>query len=158
MKFSEVMVPHRPPSNELTALQQRTETIYQTVRHRICTNRDPPDTLIHEEVLAKEFSVSRSPIRRVLSKLEHEGLVEIRHGVGTRHADRESVDSLVSRTDRRRSRSRPAGVSKRRVNPPADRPGVAETGWPDEGRWIRKRLAVAETQQTLAYRGAIFHY
>lgn len=84
MKFSDVMVPHRPPSNELTALQQRTETIYQTVRHRICTNRYPPDTILHEEVLAKEFSVSRSPIRRVLSKLEHEGLVEIRHGVGTR--------------------------------------------------------------------------
>ena len=84
MKYSDVMVPHRPPSNDLSALQQRTEDIYQTVRQRICTNRYPPDTILFEEVLAREFSVSRSPIRRVLSKLEHEGLVEIKHGVGTR--------------------------------------------------------------------------
>ena len=94
MKFNEVIVPHRPASNDLSALQQRTETIYQTVRQRICTNRYPPDTILYEEVLAGEFSVSRSPIRRVLSKLEHEGLVEIKHGVGTR-VTRIDPDELI---------------------------------------------------------------
>jgi DNA-binding GntR family transcriptional regulator len=33
--------------------------------------------------LAREFDVSRTPIRKVLGRLELEGLVEIRHGVGT---------------------------------------------------------------------------
>ena len=34
-------------------------------------------------MLAEEFGVSRTPIRRVLSRLEAEGLVEARHGAGT---------------------------------------------------------------------------
>ena len=66
-----------------TAPQQRIAAIYQEIRYRICTNRYPPDTVLREEVLAKEYTVSRSPIRRVFSMLEHEGLVEIKHGIGT---------------------------------------------------------------------------
>ena len=66
-----------------SAPQQRIVAIYQEVRYRICTNRYPPDTVLREEVLAKEYDVSRSPIRRVFSMLEHEGLVEIKHGIGT---------------------------------------------------------------------------
>tara|TARA_R110000787_G_scaffold137458_2_gene250236 strand:- start:6617 stop:7297 length:681 start_codon:yes stop_codon:yes gene_type:complete len=76
-----------PSSNTLTsprtAPQQRITAIYQDIRYRICTNRCPPGTLLSEEELAKEYSVSRSPIRRVCSMLEHEGLVEIKHGIGT---------------------------------------------------------------------------
>lgn len=66
-----------------TASQKRNETIYQEIRYRICTNRYPPDTVLSEEELAGEYAISRSPIRRVFSRLEHEGLVEIRHGYGT---------------------------------------------------------------------------
>jgi len=66
-----------------TTAQQRIVSIYEQVRYRICTNRYPPETVLHEEVLAQEYSVSRSPIRRVFSMLEHEGLVEIKHGIGT---------------------------------------------------------------------------
>lgn len=66
-----------------TAPQKRIDSIYQEIRYRICTNRYPPDSVLREEDLAKEYSVSRSPIRRVFSMLEHEGLVEVRHGVGT---------------------------------------------------------------------------
>lgn len=62
----------------------RADQIYWSLRNRICTNRIAPGETIREEELAREFDVSRSPIRRVLAKLEHEGLVEIRHGVGTR--------------------------------------------------------------------------
>lgn len=77
------MIPYKARTEGLTPSQQRTDLIYSTIRQRICANHYPPDTMIYEEDLAKEFSVSRSPIRRVLSKLEHEGLVAIRHGVGT---------------------------------------------------------------------------
>lgn len=66
-----------------TTAQQRIVAIYEEVRYRICTNRYPPEAVLHEEVLAQEYSVSRSPIRRVISMLEHEGLVEIKHGIGT---------------------------------------------------------------------------
>lgn len=58
--------------------------IYDELRAWICTNRVAPGELLHEETLARQFSVSRSPVRRALAKLEHDGLVEIRHGVGTR--------------------------------------------------------------------------
>jgi DNA-binding GntR family transcriptional regulator len=43
----------------------------------------PPGARLSEEELAREFDVSRTPIRRVLSRLEYEGFVEIRHGAGT---------------------------------------------------------------------------
>jgi DNA-binding GntR family transcriptional regulator len=62
----------------------RSVDIYEELRARICTNRVAPGEVLHEERLAREFSVSRSPVRRALAKLEHDGLVEIRHGVGTR--------------------------------------------------------------------------
>lgn len=76
----------------------RADQIYWTVRNRICTNRFMPGEIIREEELANEFEVSRSPIRRVLAKLEHEGLVEVRHGVGTRvtELDREALTSIYN--------------------------------------------------------------
>lgn len=77
------MFPAHNQVSPRTAPQQRIATIYQEVRYRICTNRYPPDTVLREEVLAKAYDVSRSPIRRVFSMLEHEGLVEIKHGIGT---------------------------------------------------------------------------
>lgn len=62
----------------------RPDDIYHELRARICTNRITPGDLLHEETLARQFAVSRSPVRRALAKLEHDGLVEIQHGVGTR--------------------------------------------------------------------------
>jgi len=43
----------------------------------------PPGAVLSEANLANEFDVSRTPIRRVLHRLEFEGLVDIRNGVGT---------------------------------------------------------------------------
>jgi DNA-binding GntR family transcriptional regulator len=53
--------------------RERFERLYATA----------PLARLSEEELAAEFNVSRTPIRRVLSRLEAEGLVETRHGVGT---------------------------------------------------------------------------
>ena len=71
-------------SDNATSVYKRGEAIFQTILHRICTNRYPPGSTLHEERLAAEFEVSRSPIRRALAKLEQEGLVDIKHGVGTK--------------------------------------------------------------------------
>ena len=47
-----------------------------------CSNIRPA-TRLSEEELAEEFKISRTPVRRVLARLESEGLIEARHGVGT---------------------------------------------------------------------------
>ena len=72
----------REPHPEPTGIQRRANTIYETIRARICTSRYPPGRTLREGDLADEFGVSRSPIRRVLAKLEEAKLLEVKHGVG----------------------------------------------------------------------------
>jgi DNA-binding GntR family transcriptional regulator len=66
-----------------TSAKERFDRIYATLRDRICLIEYAPGHRLAEEDLATEFEVSRTPIRRVLQRLEAEGLVESRHGVGT---------------------------------------------------------------------------
>ena len=66
-----------------TPARTRFNQLHREVRERICLLIYPPGMKLFEEQLADEFGVSRSPIRRVLSRLEADGLVEIVHGVGT---------------------------------------------------------------------------
>lgn len=63
--------------------RERFDRIYRTLRSRICLLDYPPGERLREEDLADEFGVSRTPIRRVLVKLEAEGLLRSVHGVGT---------------------------------------------------------------------------
>lgn len=63
--------------------KQRIEHIYQAIRENICLMHYPPGTLIQEAKLAKEFDVSRTPIRQVIKRLEAENLVVSKNGVGT---------------------------------------------------------------------------
>lgn len=67
----------------LTLARERFERIYNTIRDRICLIEYEPGAKLSEEDLAREFGVSRTPLRRVLTRLETEGLLESRHGVGT---------------------------------------------------------------------------
>ncbi|QFS84501.1 HTH-type transcriptional regulator McbR [Roseivivax sp. THAF40] len=66
--------------------------LYETLRTRICLLDYPPGTKLGEEALAAEFGVSRTPLRRVLSRLADEGLLETRHGVGTLVTDVEPLE------------------------------------------------------------------
>lgn len=68
----------RPPS-----ARERFERIYRILRDRICLLDYPPGSRLSEEELAQEFQISRTPVRRVLARLESEGLVQSVHGVGT---------------------------------------------------------------------------
>jgi DNA-binding GntR family transcriptional regulator len=63
--------------------RERFERIYKVIRDRICLLEYEPGTRLAEEELAQEFGISRTPIRSVLSRLEAEGLLQSRHGVGT---------------------------------------------------------------------------
>jgi DNA-binding GntR family transcriptional regulator len=82
-KSSPSLAAQNPSQAEQEILPQA-DQIYLNLRNRICTNQFGPGDIIREAELADEFDVSRSPIRRALAKLEHDGLVEVRHGVGTR--------------------------------------------------------------------------
>lgn len=63
--------------------RQRHEDMYTIIRERISLLDYEPGQRLSEEVLAEEFGVSRTPIRRVLARLENEGLLQSVHGVGT---------------------------------------------------------------------------
>jgi DNA-binding GntR family transcriptional regulator len=78
----------------LSMSRERFERIYKTIRDRVCLLEYQPGDRLGEEELAREFHVSRTPIRRVLSRLESEGLLESRHGVGTFVTDVD-IDSLA---------------------------------------------------------------
>ncbi|WP_115939507.1 GntR family transcriptional regulator [Aestuariispira insulae] len=66
-----------------TKSQQRADRIYGEIRDRICLLDYVPGDRLSEEELAEEFGISRTPLRSVLARLESEGLVKSRHGVGT---------------------------------------------------------------------------
>lgn len=71
------------PSPEEETGPARFDRIFNELRDRICLLAYPPGTVLSEVALAREFGISRTPIRRVFHKLEFMGLVQIKNGVGT---------------------------------------------------------------------------
>lgn len=57
--------------------------IFRALRERICTLELPFGAVLREVELAREFGVSRTPVRQALHQLAAFGLVETRNGVGT---------------------------------------------------------------------------
>lgn len=66
-----------------TPSQLRFQAFYQTLRERITLLEYRPGTVLNIDALAKEFEVSRTPVRSVLQQLAYHGLVISRHGVKT---------------------------------------------------------------------------
>lgn len=65
------------------SVRDRHDLMHHEIRQRICLLDYLPGTRLSEVTLAEEFGTSRTPIRRVLARLEDEGLVQSHHGVGT---------------------------------------------------------------------------
>lgn len=63
--------------------RDRFERMHDEIRKRICLLDYAPGTRLSEEALAAELGTSRTPLRRVLARLESEGLLQSVHGVGT---------------------------------------------------------------------------
>lgn len=82
------------PAGQDEGSRGRFDRIYAALRARICLLDYPPGSRLREEDLADQFGVSRTPIRRVLVKLEAEGLLRSVHGVGTIVTDID-VDELA---------------------------------------------------------------
>ncbi len=64
-------------------VRARHETMHKEIRNRISLLAYPPGMRLSETELAQEFGTSRTPLRRVLARLEDEGLLKSVHGVGT---------------------------------------------------------------------------
>jgi len=73
------------PSKTSSQSQQRRtfDRIYEVLRNRISLLDYAPGQRLSEEKLAEEFGVSRTPLRRVLARLEDEGLLKSVQSVGT---------------------------------------------------------------------------
>ncbi|MBR9842171.1 MAG: GntR family transcriptional regulator [Rhodobacteraceae bacterium] len=59
------------------------DAIQAEMTRRICFLDYPPGCELKEAELAREFGVSRTPIRDAISRIKHLGLIETRNGVGT---------------------------------------------------------------------------
>ncbi len=81
------VVGHWRPKGDTSPWRLRFNAIHRTLRERITLLQYPPAMRLDLDALAEEHGVSRTPIRNVLQRLEHEGLVITRHGVGTTVAD-----------------------------------------------------------------------
>lgn len=53
------------------------EVVYKKLKKMIIARKMQPGAKLHEEHIAEELGVSRTPIREALSKLEQEGIVKI---------------------------------------------------------------------------------
>lgn len=71
------------PDWDALSVRDRHDAMHQALRQQICLLDHPPGTRLSEEELARAFGTSRTPMRRVLARLEDEGLVVSKHGVGT---------------------------------------------------------------------------
>lgn len=65
----------------------RIEWVHDNLRDRILTGDLAPGTVVSQAALAREFSLSRAPIREALRRLEGEGLVESQHNLRVQIAD-----------------------------------------------------------------------
>lgn len=68
----------RQPQRRVDALE-----IQRQLLARICLSVYRPGDQLKETELAREFGVSRTPVRDALSRIDHLGLIESRNGVGT---------------------------------------------------------------------------
>lgn len=61
----------------------RMEIAYGELKASIASGRLKPGAMIRENALSEVLGMSRTPIREAVRRLESEGLVEVRDGVGT---------------------------------------------------------------------------
>jgi DNA-binding GntR family transcriptional regulator len=89
--LSTVALTHRGPAPEEQplAIASVVDLAYAAIRERIMAGALPRGARVHQEDLAVELGVSRTPVREALRRLAAEGLVEMRTNRGARVADLE---------------------------------------------------------------------
>ena len=85
----------RPTLRGVGALPAR-ERAYAELKYRILEGRLPPGTTLLETEVASLLSLSRTPVREALIRLEEEGLVEVRprHGITVKAQSIEDIAEI----------------------------------------------------------------
>ncbi|MBF9042008.1 GntR family transcriptional regulator [Rhodobacterales bacterium HKCCE4037] len=112
------------------------ESIANDLRKRICLLPPTDSPLLHEQALAEEFGVSRTPVRQALQRLAYERLVEVRSGVGT-------VVSALHPEDEERDKSLAFSLLKVACDLDGDRPLSIESN--SYIIALERQVAAAET-------------
>lgn len=71
------------PATLAESTPRQFDTIYRDLREAICLLDYAPGSALSENSLARHYDTSRTVIKRVLYRLEFDGLVTSTHGVGT---------------------------------------------------------------------------
>ncbi len=74
-------------ASERLSIASVVDQVYEAIRERITSGSLPRGARVHQEDLAEELGVSRTPVREALRRLAAEGLVEMRTNRGARVAD-----------------------------------------------------------------------
>ncbi|WP_455678354.1 GntR family transcriptional regulator [Stappia indica] len=84
------------PSLQGIARMPARERAYHDLKYRILEGRLPPGTTLLETEVASLLSLSRTPVREALIRLEEEGLVDVRprHGMTVRALSIEEIEQI----------------------------------------------------------------
>jgi DNA-binding GntR family transcriptional regulator len=74
-------------ASERLTISSVVDQVYEAIRERISNGSLARGARVHQEDLAEELGVSRTPVREALRRLAAEGLVEMRTNRGARVAD-----------------------------------------------------------------------
>lgn len=77
-----VPVAHREPETTVPASPTRSESLSEAIADAILSGEFAPGTHLDEQVLAKRFGVSRTPVRDALRLLNGTGLIDLRPRLG----------------------------------------------------------------------------
>jgi DNA-binding GntR family transcriptional regulator len=80
-------LPEPAPAPDRLNISSVVDQVYTAIRERIASGALPRGARVHQEDLAEELGVSRTPVREALRRLAAEGLVEMRTNRGARVAD-----------------------------------------------------------------------
>src|SRR5580693_255911 len=75
------------PAHDRLNIASVVDQVYTAIRERIVSGSLARGERVHQEDLAVELGVSRTPVREALRRLAAEGLVEMRTNRGARVAD-----------------------------------------------------------------------
>ena len=69
---------------------------YNRIKNALCHGELKPGTILSENRLASEYSMSRTPVREAIHRLVQEGWLEVRSGHGTyvKHLSSKDIDDL----------------------------------------------------------------
>ena|SRR5580693_7705636 len=84
------------PAHDRLNIASVVDQVYTAIRERITSGSLARGARVHQEDLAEELGVSRTPVREALRRLAAEGLVEMRTNRGARVADVDQAGMRVS--------------------------------------------------------------